>query len=262
MSQVMTLSVQQQQPSDPRKTELPPIVTDSKTGRVYHVGGLLGTGGFAKVFRVTEAITNRVFADKVINKKVFKEKKNAKEKVEREIMIHRDLRHEQVVTFVRYFEDSQFVHMVLELCPQKTLLHVSNNRKRVTEAEVRYYTRQIVDGVSYLHSRAILHRDLKLGNMFLSANMLVKIGDFGLASTFDGKRRGVKKSRSVFLASSVSLALTTPPQTIRTRCAAPLTTSPPRCWAGRATAPPPRSGPWAAWSTPSCAGCRPSRPPP
>ena len=56
------------------------------------------------------------------------------------------------------------------------------NRKVLTEPEVRYYMMQICEGVRYLHRKTILHRDLKLGNMFLTWDMTVKIGDFGLAT--------------------------------------------------------------------------------
>ena len=58
---------------------------------------------------------------------------------------------------------------------------------QVQEEEARYYTNQITQGLNFLHSKHILHRDLKLGNMFLSEQMVVKIGDFGLASAFKGK---------------------------------------------------------------------------
>lgn len=50
---------------------------------------------------------------------------------------------------------------------------------------MRYYMRQLVDGLAYLHSNLIIHRDLKLGNLFLTANMKLKIGDFGLAARLD-----------------------------------------------------------------------------
>jgi serine/threonine protein kinase len=56
------------------------------------------------------------------------------------------------------------------------------NRKVLTEPEVRYYMYQICEGVRYIHQRGILHRDLKLGNMFLTSDMNIKIGDFGLAT--------------------------------------------------------------------------------
>ena len=55
-------------------------------------------------------------------------------------------------------------------------------RRKSLEAEVLYYSLQIIDGVKYLHSCNVIHRDLKLGNIFLTKNMVVRLGDFGLAT--------------------------------------------------------------------------------
>ncbi|EFN89665.1 Serine/threonine-protein kinase polo [Harpegnathos saltator] len=51
--------------------------------------------------------------------------------------------------------------------------------------------KQILDGVFYLHQNRIIHRDLKLGNLFLNDDLQVKIGDFGLATRLehDGERK-------------------------------------------------------------------------
>lgn len=47
--------------------------------------------------------------------------------------------------------------------------------------EVRYYSRQIIKGLQYLHHKNVIHRDIKLGNLFIDDKMQIKIGDFGLA---------------------------------------------------------------------------------
>jgi cell cycle serine/threonine-protein kinase CDC5/MSD2 len=64
-------------------------------------------------------------------------------------------------------------------------------RRRLTEPEVRFYMWQLLDAMRYMHSQKIIHRDLKLGNIFLDRNMNIKIGDFGLAASIkhDGERK-------------------------------------------------------------------------
>lgn len=71
------------------------------------------------------------------------------------------------------------------------MMELHKRRKTITEYECRYYIFQIIQGVKYLHDNRIIHRDLKLGNLFLNDMMQVKIGDFGLATRieYDGERK-------------------------------------------------------------------------
>lgn len=64
-------------------------------------------------------------------------------------------------------------------------------RKRLHELEVQSYTLQIISALKYLHGHRIIHRDLKLGNLFLNDKMEIKLGDFGLATKldFDGEKK-------------------------------------------------------------------------
>ena len=70
-------------------------------------------------------------------------------------------------------------------------MELLKRRKRLTEPEVRYYGWQLLDAVRYMHRRSIIHRDLKLGNLFLTKDMKLKIGDYGLAASLkhDGERK-------------------------------------------------------------------------
>ena len=70
-------------------------------------------------------------------------------------------------------------------------MELHKRRRVLTEAEVRYYMKQILLGCQYLHGVKVIHRDLKLGNIFLDDGLIVKIGDFGLAAKIDyeGERK-------------------------------------------------------------------------
>ena len=82
---------------------MPSRILDKRARQEFAVGALLGTGGFAKVFSVTNSRSGEACADKVIKKKVFKEKRSAKAKVEKEIVIHRQLDRKHIVRFLGHF---------------------------------------------------------------------------------------------------------------------------------------------------------------
>ena len=58
-------------------------------------------------------------------------------------------------------------------------------RKVLHELEAKCYVRQICEGLKFIHRRRVLHRDLKLGNLFIDEKMTIKIGDFGLSTKLD-----------------------------------------------------------------------------
>ncbi len=146
-------------------------------------------GGFARVHELIDLKTNSVTAAKIIHKSRIS-KPHHKEKISREIELHRSLRHKNVVQFFKHFEDGDNIYIMLENCSRKSLVHVLKARVTVTEPETRYYMAALCQGVEYIHSQNIIHRDLKLGNLFLTANMSVKIGDFGLATRLGQEKKG------------------------------------------------------------------------
>jgi serine/threonine protein kinase len=69
-----------------------------------------------------------------------------------------------------------------------SLMDMVKKRKYLSEPETRFYMIQLVSAVKYMHARGIIHRDLKMGNIFLDEKMNAKVGDFGLAAlTISGK---------------------------------------------------------------------------
>jgi len=158
--------------------------------RKYIKGRLLGKGGFAKCYEFINQENDHSSAAKVIPKKSLV-KSRAKQKLISEIKIHKSLHHPNIVAFEHYFEDSENVYLLIEICLNQTLNELLKRRKKLTELEVQCYSVQIIKALKYLHSHRVIHRDLKLGNLFISEKMEIKVGDFGLATKleFDGERK-------------------------------------------------------------------------
>lgn len=156
----------------------------------YNKGRFLGKGGFARVYEFTCMDNKHVSASKVIPKAALS-KARAKQKLMSEIKIHRALHQTNIVGFEHFFEDQENVYILLELCPNQTLNELLRRRKRLSELETVCYAHQAIQALKYLHSHRVIHRDIKLGNLFISGKMELKLGDFGLATKleFDGERK-------------------------------------------------------------------------
>lgn len=169
---------------------IPEIIYDNLTKTTYKKGIFYGKGGFAKCYQLTNTQTNLSYAGKIVSKKMLS-KQNQREKMTQEIQIHQSLNHKNIVGFYSFFEDSYNIYIILELCKRRSMMELHRRRKTISEPETRYFMKQILSGVFYLHQNRIIHRDLKLGNLFLNDDMHVKIGDFGLAAKieYDGERK-------------------------------------------------------------------------
>ncbi|KAH3669016.1 hypothetical protein WICMUC_005115 [Wickerhamomyces mucosus] len=158
----------------------PPSLIRTRTGKDYRRGLFLGEGGFARCFQIRDD-SGTVYAAKTVAKASIKSDKT-KTKLLSEIKIHKSMSHPNIVQFVDCFEDDVNVYILLEICPNQSLMDLLKKRKVLTEPEVRYFMTQIIGGIRYMHTRRVIHRDLKLGNIFFDPEMNLKIGDFGLAA--------------------------------------------------------------------------------
>uniref|UniRef100_A0A669B1T6 Serine/threonine-protein kinase PLK4 n=1 Tax=Oreochromis niloticus TaxID=8128 RepID=A0A669B1T6_ORENI len=148
----------------------------------FKVLTLLGKGSFACVYRAKSVKTGLEVAIKTIDKKAM-HKAGMVQRVRNEVEIHCRLKHPSILELYNYFEDSNYVYLVLEMCHNGEMSRYLKERKMpFSEDEARHFMDQTVKGMLYLHTHGILHRDLTLSNLLLTSNMNIKIADFGLAT--------------------------------------------------------------------------------
>mmetsp|Transcript_15357 Transcript_15357/g.2562 ORF Transcript_15357/g.2562 Transcript_15357/m.2562 type:complete len:120 (-) Transcript_15357:784-1143(-) len=83
--------------------------------RRYNKGKFIGKGGFARCYEFLSHDNRKIYAAKVVAKSTLT-RSRAKQKLMSEIKIHRSLSHTNVVKFEHFFEDSDNVYMLLEMC--------------------------------------------------------------------------------------------------------------------------------------------------
>jgi serine/threonine protein kinase len=149
-------------------------------GETYSVGRKLGKGGFAVCFEGISRKDSKRYALKVVKAKV--EQKKMMEKFRTELQIHAKMQHPNIVEFLRAFTHDNHTYVILELCSNGSLTDMVKARGSLSLPEVRRFMIQVCGGVRYLHKRSVIHRDLKMGNIFIDGQMDLKIGDFGLAA--------------------------------------------------------------------------------
>ena len=95
------------------------------------------------------------YACKIISKADFETKDprrkahvdNRKTKLEREVRIQKAMHHEHLVRLVHFFEDVENIYLIMDLCPHQSLHDLVQRRGGLTEVEVRYFMKQMIEGV-------------------------------------------------------------------------------------------------------------------
>ncbi|KAL1780292.1 obscurin, partial [Sigmodon hispidus] len=144
----------------------------------YEVQEEIGRGVFGFVKRVQHKGNKMFCAAKFIP---LRSKTRAQAYQERDILA--TLSHPLVTGLLDQFETRKTLILILELCSSEELLDRLFKKGVVTEAEVKVYIQQLVEGLHYLHSHGILHLDIKPPNILMvhPAREDIKICDFGFA---------------------------------------------------------------------------------
>ena len=138
----------------------------------YNLFKQLGKGRFGKVFLTVKDINPVLLSTKVIDISKIKNDKKTLEYLKREKEIMKELDHPNIIKLNNFIEFNDHYFFIMEYCNGGTLSdllkkYLKKYRKSFTLEIIQYYMRQIVEGLKYIHSKDIIHRDLKLLNILV-----------------------------------------------------------------------------------------------
>ncbi|PKU33925.1 mitogen-activated protein kinase kinase kinase 3 isoform x2 [Limosa lapponica baueri] len=145
-------------------------------------GKLLGQGAFGRVYLCYDVDTGRELAAKQVQfDPESPETSKEVSALECEIQLLKNLQHERIVQYYGCLRDraEKTLTIFMEYMPGGSVKDQLKAYGALTENVTRKYTRQILEGVSYLHSNMIVHRDIKGANILRDSAGNVKLGDFG-----------------------------------------------------------------------------------
>ena len=144
----------------------------------YEIIQEIGRGAFSVVYKVKSKEDNNIYCLKKINMKKTKDKEN-------EINILSNLDHPNLIKFFYSFSNEEGIYIIMEFCEFGDLFSLLQSVKKkkvyVNEDIIWNVAIQTLLGIEYLHSKQIIHRDIKLLNLFMTKDKKIKIGDMGMS---------------------------------------------------------------------------------
>jgi serine/threonine-protein kinase len=150
----------------------------------YEILGLLGAGGMGQVYRVRNTISNRVEAMKVLLPDFAAEPQLA-DRFLGEIRTLAAFDHPNIAQLHTAFQADNQLLMVMEFVEGQNLEERSQSRN-LPLSEALGYMEQVLDALSYAHSRGVIHRDVKPANIMITPAGTAKLLDFGIAKVTEG----------------------------------------------------------------------------
>lgn len=153
----------------------------------YMRGKLIGQGSFGSVYLALHATTAEIMAVKQVELPSTEgtaadAKKNTMvEALKREIGLLRELKHKNIVQYLGSSSESETLNIFLEYVPGGSITKMLADWGHLNETIIRKYVGQILVGLAFLHSKDIIHRDIKGANILIDTKGTVKISDFGIS---------------------------------------------------------------------------------
>src|SRR6266508_3456174 len=149
-------------------------------GGRYEIDAMLGPGGMAEVYLGTDRVLGRQIAVKVLGSQ-FSKDNSFVTRFRREAQSAAALNHPNVVSVFDTGSDDGTHFIVMEYVKGKTLSQVIREDAPLMPERAAEITQGVAQALAFAHRAGIIHRDVKPGNIMLTANGSVKVMDFGIA---------------------------------------------------------------------------------
>ncbi|TID04766.1 Serine/threonine-protein kinase SCH9 [Colletotrichum higginsianum] len=149
----------------------------------FQILKLIGKGTFGQVYQVRKKDTERIYAMKVLSKKVIVQKKEVAHTVgERNILVRTAMSDSPFIVGLKFsFQTPSDLYLVTDYMSGGELFWHLQKEGRFDERRAKFYIAELILAIQHLHNNDIVYRDLKPENILLDANGHIALCDFGLS---------------------------------------------------------------------------------
>ena len=153
----------------------------------YLYGRKIGQGAFGKVNLGLNVLTGRVVAIKSFKTTPIEKFQHKMKKIQYETELMKRFNHKNITKILEVFNDEEYMLIIMEYINGGNLFSFVKKRRKLSEKMAKFLFRQIILGIQHIHSKNVVHRDIKLENILIDFDNNVKICDFGIGKVLENE---------------------------------------------------------------------------